>query len=136
MGRHSIRRAVAAWVTAAVAGTLGLVALAAPAGATDPCGVGSNPIVCENSKPGTDPSVWDISGAGDSSIQGFATDISVNVGGTIGFKIDTAATAYTIDIYRTGWYGGLGARKIASVTPSAALPQKQPYFIRDGNNVV
>ena len=132
MVRHTtIRRAVAAWAVAAVAGTLGLVALAVPAGATDPCGVGSNPIVCENSKPGTDPSVWDISGAGDSSIQGFATDISVNVGGTIGFKIDTAASAYTIDIYRTGWYGGLGARKIASVSPSATLPQKQPACITD-----
>ena len=132
MGRYTtVRRAVAAWTVAAVAGTLGLVALAIPASATDPCGVGSNPIVCENSKPGTDPSVWDITGAGDSSIQGFATDISVNVGGTIGFKIDTAASAYTIDIYRTGWYGGLGARKIASVTPSATLPQTQPQCISD-----
>ncbi|BDO41344.1 DUF4082 domain-containing protein [Cellulomonas sp. NTE-D12] len=133
MGRRTttVRRAVAAWTVAAVAGALGLVALAVPASAADPCGTGSNPIVCENSKPGTDPSVWDITGAGDASIQGFATDISVNVGGTIGFKIDTAATAYTIDIYRTGWYGGLGARKIASVTPSATLPQKQPQCISD-----
>ena len=28
--------------------------------AADPCAAGGNPIVCENSKPGTDPSVWDI----------------------------------------------------------------------------
>jgi|GEM_PF-2160589 len=37
----------------------------------------ANPIVCENSKQGNSPSEWDISGAGDSSIQGFATEISV-----------------------------------------------------------
>ncbi|NVM94382.1 DUF4082 domain-containing protein [Arthrobacter wenxiniae] len=108
-----------------VLGTVGSAA------AADPCGVGSNPISCENSKPGTDPSIWDISGAGDTDIQGFSTDISVNVGQTIGFKIKTTAAAYTIDIYRTGYYQGLGARKIASVTPSATLPQSQPQCLTD-----
>src|SRR6185436_11224394 len=42
----------------------------------------SNPIVCENAKPGNPPSDWDIVGAGDPSIQGFATAISVNLGET------------------------------------------------------
>ena len=36
-----------------------------------------------------------------------------------------------IDIYRTGYYDGDGARKIASVTPSASLPQNQPNCISD-----
>ena len=62
-------------------------------------------------------------GAGDDDIQGFSTDISVNVGQQIDFKIDTNATAYSITIYRLGYYGGDGARKIATVTPSATLPQ-------------
>ena len=39
-------------------------------------------IACENAKPGTPQSTWDISGAGDAGIQGFATDISVNRGQT------------------------------------------------------
>ncbi|WP_104088200.1 DUF4082 domain-containing protein [Arthrobacter sp. GMC3] len=99
--------------------------------AADPCLAGGNPISCENSKPGTDPSVWDIDGAGDDSIQGFSTDISVNVGQPIGFKIKTTAAAYSITIYRTGWYGGLGARQIATVTPSAPLPQIQPQCLSD-----
>ena len=47
-------------------------------------------IVTENALPGNPPSEWDVSGAGDSSIQGFATDISVNRGATVDFKIDTA----------------------------------------------
>jgi hypothetical protein len=102
-----------------------------PAGADDPCGASGNQITCENSKPGVAPSVWDIDGAGDSTIQGFATDISVNVGTRVDFKIDTNARNYSIDIYRTGWYQGLGARKVASVTPSAALPQLQPQCISD-----
>ncbi len=91
-----------------------------------------NKIACENSKPGTDPAVWDdMSGAGDESIQGFSTDISVNVGQRIDFKIDTDASSYAITIYRIGYYQGLGARRIASVTPSAALPQRQPQCIND-----
>ena len=100
-----------------------------PAQAADPCGPGGNKIACENTKQGTDPDVWDISGAGDPEIQGFATDISVNVGQRIDFKIDTAASTYTIDIYRLGYYGGLGARKVDSVTPSASLPQRQPECV-------
>lgn len=91
-----------------------------------PCDPGGNPIVCENSKPGTSPQVWDIEDAGDPSIQGFATEMSVDTGNRVSFKIDTNARAYTVDIYRTGWYQGLGARKIASVSPSATLPQNQP----------
>lgn len=102
-----------------------------PANAADPCGPSGNKIACENSKPGTDPEIWDINGAGDASIQGFASDISVNVGQRVDFKIKSDASAYTIDIYRTGWYQGLGARKIASVTPSVPLPQNQPNCITD-----
>src|SRR5690242_19663946 len=60
-----------------------------------------NPIVVENQLPGTPQSVWGINGAGDPSIQGFATDISVNHGQTISFKINDMQNApYHIDIYR------------------------------------
>ena len=43
----------------------------------------SNPIAVENSQTGNPASEWDIGGAGDSTIQGFATDISVNTGQTV-----------------------------------------------------
>jgi len=108
-----------------------LLTAASAHAATDPCAASGNKIACENSLPGTDPSVWDIGGAGDSSIQGFATDISVNVGSRIDFKVDTTASAYTITIFRLGYYGGLGARQITTVTPSATLPQRQPSCITD-----
>ena len=91
----------------------------------------ANDIVCENSKTGNPPSDWDVEGAGDETIQGFATAISVNQGQTVYFKINTDAKAYTIDIYRMGYYAGLGARKVASVTPSAKLPQTQPACVID-----
>src|SRR5262249_2026200 len=80
-------------------------------------------IVAQNAPPCTVWSQWDISGAGDPSIPGFATNMSVNQGGTIRFKVDTDSTNYRFDIYRIGYYGGLGARLVATVQPSATLPQ-------------
>ena len=97
-----------------------------------------NPIPCENQLPGTAPSVWDTPNgdAGNPGIQGFATDISVNVGQTVSFKINsTTFTSYTIDIYRIGYYQGNGARKVATVSPTAALPQSQPACLTDASTL-
>src|SRR3954468_13318906 len=74
-----------------------------------------NAIVCENNLPGNPESEWDVSGSGDPTLQGFTTDISVNKGGTIHFKVSTTAASFTIDIYRLGYYGGMGARKVATI---------------------
>jgi hypothetical protein len=89
----------------------------------------ANPVACENQQQGSTD--WQISGSGDADIQGFATDISVNVGGTVFFKINTTASAYHLDIYRMGYYDGDGARKITTVTPSVSLPQTQPACLTD-----
>ncbi|HEY6506170.1 MAG TPA: N,N-dimethylformamidase beta subunit family domain-containing protein, partial [Chitinophagaceae bacterium] len=93
--------------------------------------IAQNPIVTENALTGNPASEWDIAGAGDLSIQGFATDISVNKGQTVHFKIKTDASAYTIDIYRLGYYNGNGARKVGTGTITATLPQTQPDPLTD-----
>src|SRR6476619_4233216 len=88
--------------------------------------LGQNAIATENTLPGNPRSEWDVVGAGDLTIQGFATDISVNKGETVHFKIKTDADSYVIDIYRLGYYGGLGARKVGQGIVTALLPQTQP----------
>src|SRR5215813_15292350 len=109
------------WIAALPAvAALGLV----PRSASASCAVPANPIEAENCLPGTPQSTWDVSGAGSSTIQGFTTDISVNRGSVIHFKIDTDASAYHLDIYRMGYYGGNGARYIGTVTHSGV--QNQP----------
>ncbi|MGA7770800.1 MAG: N,N-dimethylformamidase beta subunit family domain-containing protein, partial [Candidatus Sulfotelmatobacter sp.] len=95
------------------------------------CSAPANPIEAENCLPGNPPSQWDVSGAGDPTIQGFGTDISVNAGQTIDFKVKTDANAYTIEIYRIGYYSGMGARLITTLQPSAKLPQSQPACLSD-----
>ncbi len=116
---------------AALLGALALTVFTDSAWAqTDPCAAPANEIVAENCRPGDPASEWDINGAGDSSIQGFATDISVDQGQAVQFKVDTTA-AYRVDIYRMGWYGGDGARLVATVPSSATIPQSQPECLTD-----
>ena len=87
----------------------------------------ANTIACENQLPGDPASDWQVNGIGDSTIQGFATSMSVNAGQTENFKISTPSTSYHIDILRVGYYQGNGARKVVSnMLPTASLPQTQP----------
>ncbi len=125
--RRIVRPTVSAVITALLAAALSVFAVPA-ANAAGPC---TAPIVskvaCENTQPGNPASEWQVTGAGDSTIQGYATSMSVNVGGIVNFKVKTPSTSYHIDVYRLGFYQGLGARKVAAnVLPSAALPQSQP----------
>jgi hypothetical protein len=120
------RRALALMLTLVTACFAAAVS-AAPAAAA--C---TNPVSCENERPGSPPSAWQINGTGDTSIQGYATSMSVNKGQTLRFKVNTNASAYRIDIYRLGYYQGNGARLQASgIRPTANLPQNQPACLTD-----
>ena len=98
--------------------------------APGPCDSPANEIVAENCRPGSPPAEWDISGSGDPSIQGFATDISVDQGDTVQFKIDTPASSYEVDIYRLGYYGGDGARLVGAIPASALTATTQPDCVQ------
>ncbi|WP_270886707.1 DUF4082 domain-containing protein [Pedococcus sp. 5OH_020] len=134
-GRSSsaLRRARRTTLSALVAVTAIVVAplqvfQASQALAAGPCGPPVvSVIACENTLPGTPSSDWDITGSGSSTIQGFATAISVTPGQTVQFKINTPSRSYHYDILRLGYYQGNGARKVAAnLKPSATLPQTQP----------
>src|SRR5438094_673476 len=81
----------------------------------------SNPIVLENQQPGT--TQWQIpwgSSATDSAgqIKGYASAVSVNKGQNITFYVSVnPAQTYTIDVYRMGWYQGLGGRLVQHIGP-------------------
>ena len=90
-----------------------------------------NPIVLENQLPGNPASEWDIVGGGDENIEGFATDFSVDQGQIVDFKINTDSTNYRLDIYRMGYYGGMGARKVTTLQQVRAQPQIQPPPLTD-----
>ena len=130
MANRRRRQRVFFWLGAGCAAAGFLFPSAASSGSRGATAACDPPVVsavaCENTKAGNPSSEWDVAGAGDAGIQGFATDISVDQGETVRFKVDTAASDYRLDIYRLGYYAGLGARKVATVQPSASLPQTQP----------
>jgi phosphodiesterase/alkaline phosphatase D-like protein len=125
--RPIVRIALTAVFALGLATPLVPASLVAHAAACDP--PITNRVVCENSKPGNPASEWDVVGSGDSTIQGFATDMSVDQGETVQFKVKTTATSYRIDIYRLGYYGGAGARKVA--TASRSTGQTQPSCLTE-----
>jgi len=132
-GRRAARRLTVALLAAASAVAVTVTLTRATLNAQACSG---NPTVCENQLPGSPASQWDVAGSGDSAIQGFATDISVTPGDTVSFKIDTTnATAIALDIYRMGYYGGSGARKITTFT-STLVTHQQPCLTDDATGLV
>lgn len=96
-----------------------------------------NPIVIENQKPGTARAIWDAPAS--NQIEGFATDISVDTGDEISFKINVNAAdgvdvPYHIEIYRLGYYGGDGATLVTTI--NGLVGNAQPDPITDDRGLV
>ena len=91
-----------------------------------------NVIQLENAKPGD--SDWGLTALSDTpTVEGYASATSVNRGETIRFYVSSDAPTYRMTIYRLGWYGGRGARKMTSVTLSGT---RQPRPVPDANGMV
>ena len=87
----------------------------------------SNLVALENLKQGAPPEEWGLSAPPNGTIEGFTSEFSVSAGEELQFKIDTDASAYRIDIYRLGYYGGDGARLIESIShDTGATSQPDP----------
>src|SRR5258706_566376 len=91
-----------------------------------PVALAANAIQVENSNPGTPG--WDnfASVSKQDAISGYGSKISVNHGDSIDFYVTTTAASFTIDIFRTGWYQGIGARKLASLGNFLGVHQAIP----------
>ena len=74
----------------------------------------SLPIVAEeNANQGS--SAWRIVNAGDREIEGYASATSVLRGESIALHVRTTAPAFRVEIYRMGWYQGLGGRFMTAI---------------------
>src|SRR5205807_2227435 len=70
-----------------------------------------NPIQLENAKGGTEPAAWLPPAYPATSIEGYASELSVIPGEQVHFHVSSHdGYRYRIEVYRLGWYGGLGAR--------------------------
>ena len=126
LGRRDLLKAAAA------AGFLGsLAGSGAESQAAAPAP--SNPILAENARPGT--SDWQLTyvrpiGRGlyrSKLIEGFCSRTSVRAGETIDLFLSAdPASAVTVDVYRLGYYGGLGGRHVTRLGPIDVATQPDP----------
>jgi len=71
----------------------------------------TNQVALENQLPGT--SSWRLTNPAETrQIEGFASATSVNRGNTIGLFVNTTAPTFALEVFRMGWYQGLGARSV------------------------
>ena len=85
----------------------------APAAMGTPAGVDTTGLVAvENARPGSKD--WQLSRpATNREIEGYASAASVRPGQTLDIHVSTTSQSFDIEIFRLGWYAGLGARKIS-----------------------
>lgn len=123
-------------VTAGTASAAGLVlGSALPAAAQKP----DNPVVVENQKLGTtdwllkNPKVtpphplWHMFGLRCPWIEGFCSHATIRAGQTLSIYVNTdPESRFTLDIYRTGYYGGKGGRLMTRIGPLQGTKQPTP----------
>jgi len=84
-----------------------------------------NRIQKENRQPGT--TAWQLTNPADNrQIEGYASLTSVLVGGDIDLFVNTQDSTYTLSIFRMGWYGGKGGRKVLGPQTLAGVQQVTP----------
>jgi hypothetical protein len=84
-----------------------------------------NRIQRENRQPGT--TAWQLTNPADNrQIEGYASLTSVPVGGNIDLFVNTKEASYTLTVFRMGWYGGKGGRKVQGPQTLAGVQQITP----------
>ena len=98
-----------------------------------PSFLAANPITEENARPGSDD--WQLTrvkldtrdGMRCSAIEGYCSRQSVKAGEEIGILVSTApASRFKLEIFRTGYYGGKGARLMKDCGEFEGFPQETP----------
>src|SRR5713101_2773103 len=84
-----------------------------------------NRIQQENRQPGT--IAWQLNNPADNrQIEGYASLTSVPVGGNISLFVNTQDKTYSLTVYRMGWYGGKGGRKVLGPQLLTGVQQVTP----------
>jgi hypothetical protein len=84
-----------------------------------------NQVAAENALAGT--SDWQLTlPARNREIEGYGSATSINRGDFISLFVNTAAPSFRIELFRTGWYRGLGARKLLGPITLAGQLQVMP----------
>ncbi|MFO0774070.1 MAG: DUF6605 domain-containing protein [Nitrospiraceae bacterium] len=118
-----------AWLT--VGALIVTLTLVACAGITKPHGAAPSaalsPVALENRLPGD--ADWPLTNPIDHGheIEGYASDTSIERGQSIGLFVNSSDPRYTLTVYRMGWYGGAGARRMHGPVTLDGRVQPAPF---------
>ncbi len=73
-------------------------------------GITSPRVYLENQWPGT--TAWQVSQSTSGAIEGYATTVSAQAGEQVPIAVSTEDPTFHAEVYRMGWYQGLGARLV------------------------
>jgi len=91
-------------------------------------------VKAENAKPGS--AGWRLTDiARDNEIEGYADRVSINMGERVSLYISTTTDSYHVEVYRMGYYQGLGARLVWTSPTEAGVRQARPT-VASGTNMV
>jgi len=90
----------------------------------------ANIITTENARPGTD--LWRLSHSPSADVAAYASSASVIAGDRIRFYVSTPDPRIDVEIFRMGWYGGLGGRRVTGAVERKGGTQPMPEPDADG----
>ncbi len=90
-------------------------------------------IVAENRRTGA---AWWVTSAQDAgAIEGFADQVSAQVGDTVTLRVSTAAPTFHVEAFRMGYYQGIGARSVWTSVELPGVQQAPPFLIPPTNTI-
>ncbi len=90
-------------------------------------------IIAENARTGTAWWVTTNQAAGD--IEGYADQVSAQVGETVTLRVNTKASTFHVEAFRMGYYQGIGARRVWTSAEVPGSRQAAPTLIAPTNTV-
>ena len=90
-------------------------------------------IIAENARTGTAWWVTTNQNAGD--IEGYADQVSAQVGETVTLRVNTKASTFHVEAFRMGYYQGIGARRVWTSAEVPGSRQAAPTLIAPTNTV-
>lgn len=85
-----------------------------------------NPVAAENMCPGSAAWQWSGDVSGPTDIEGFVAPASVTNGDSLHLFVTTTASTYTFEVFRLGWYSGLGGRLMYTSPDEQGIRQPAP----------
>jgi hypothetical protein len=89
-------------------------------------------IQMENARPGT--AGWRVTKQASNQIQAYTEEPSINTGEVVDLYLSTSSPSFSIDIYRLGYYQGIGARLVKSIPSNTGI--YQGYYLYEAANAV